>query len=124
MANSKTRTAEKAAPQDTGIKRDERGRLLPGSAPINPGGRPKGARDALTKAQSILWDNAEALVRKTVDMALEGDTKALKLCIERIFPAVQAEPTKNGSTYLGIQIIAPPGRPLKLENTTIEGETE
>jgi len=50
----------------------------------NPNGRPKGARNSATLAAEALLDGeAEALTRKAVQMALEGDTVALRLCIER-----------------------------------------
>jgi hypothetical protein len=54
----------------------------------NPDGRPKGARNAATLAAEALLDGeAEALTRKCVEMALAGDTVALRLCLERILPA-------------------------------------
>ncbi len=53
----------------------------------NPG-RPKGTRLRITRAvEDLLEGEAEALSRKAVDMALDGDTTALRLCIERIAPA-------------------------------------
>ena len=56
-------------------------------APGNPG-RPKGARHKTTLAiEELLDGQAEAITQKAVDMALEGDATALRLCIERIAPA-------------------------------------
>jgi hypothetical protein len=50
----------------------------------NPG-RPKGARHKATIAAEHLLDGeAEALTRKAIDMALAGDTTALRLCLERV----------------------------------------
>lgn len=52
----------------------------------NPG-RPPGARHKTTRAIEALLDGeAEGLTRKAVDMALEGDTTALRLCLERVAP--------------------------------------
>jgi hypothetical protein len=52
----------------------------------NPG-KPKGARHRATQAAHRLLDGqTEALTQKAVDMALEGDTVALRLCLERIAP--------------------------------------
>ncbi len=52
----------------------------------NPG-RPRGARHKATlAAQALLDGEAEALSRKAVELALEGDTTALRLCLERIAP--------------------------------------
>ena len=52
----------------------------------NPG-KPKGARHRATQAALALLDGeAEALTRQAVTLALEGDTTALRLCLERIAP--------------------------------------
>jgi len=52
----------------------------------NPG-KPKGARHKATRAALALLDGeAEALTRQAVTQALEGDTTALRLCLERIAP--------------------------------------
>ncbi len=50
-------------------------------------GRPHGSRNKTTIAIEALLDGeAEALTRKAVDLALEGDMAALRLCLERICP--------------------------------------
>ena len=55
-------------------------------APGNPG-KPRGTRHKATQAALALLDGeAEALSRQAVTMALEGDTTALRLCLERIAP--------------------------------------
>jgi len=54
----------------------------------NPAGKPPGTLHRATQAvQVMLEGEAEALTRKAVEMALEGDTTALKLCLDRIAPA-------------------------------------
>lgn len=54
--------------------------------PGNPG-KPKGTRHKATQAALMLLNGeAEALTRKAVELALEGDTIALRLCLERIVP--------------------------------------
>jgi len=59
----------------------------------NPAGRPRGARNATTMAaEALLQGEAEKLTRKAIDMALAGDTVALKLCLERIYPARKDRP--------------------------------
>jgi hypothetical protein len=58
----------------------------------NPG-RPKGARRRATLAAEALLDGeAEGLTRKAVDMALAGDTTALRLCLDRILPPRRERP--------------------------------
>ena len=53
----------------------------------NPG-KPKGSRHRATQAiQALIENQSEAITQKAVKMALEGDTTALRLCIERIAPA-------------------------------------
>ena len=52
----------------------------------NPG-KPKGSRHRATQAaQSLIENQSDAITQKAVEMALEGDTTALRLCIERIAP--------------------------------------
>ena len=52
----------------------------------NPG-RPKGTRLRVTRAvEELLEGEAEKISRKAIDLALEGDTTALRLCLERIAP--------------------------------------
>lgn len=61
---------------------DDTGKFAEG----NPG-KPKGARHKYTLAvQDMLDGEAEALGRKAVELALEGDTTALRLCLERVCP--------------------------------------
>ena len=62
--------------------RDGAGRFAAGNH-----GRPRGARHKATLAVEALLDGeAEGLTRKAVEMALDGDTTALRLCLERIAP--------------------------------------
>ena len=50
----------------------------------NPAGRPRGARNSATLAVEAMLDGeAEALTRKAIDMALAGDTVALKIFTHR-----------------------------------------
>jgi len=59
----------------------------------NPAGRPAGSRNNATLAcEALLEGQAEALTQKAVDMALAGDTVALRLCLERIYPARRDRP--------------------------------
>ena len=50
-------------------------------------GKPKGTRHKATMAAMALLDGeAETLSRKAVTLALDGDTTALRLCLERVAP--------------------------------------
>lgn len=69
-------------PKTTGRKAD--GTFAPGNS---YGGRPKGARHKTTLAiEALLEGEAEGLTRKAVEMALNGDTTALRLCLDRLAP--------------------------------------
>lgn len=53
----------------------------------NPAGKPVGARNATTLAiEKLLDGEAEAITRKAIEMAKEGDTIALRLVLERVAP--------------------------------------
>jgi hypothetical protein len=59
----------------------------------NPNGRLKGSRNAASLAVEVLLDGqAERLTRKCVEMALEGDVVAMRLCLERIYPVRKDRP--------------------------------
>jgi hypothetical protein len=53
----------------------------------NPKGRPQGSRNASTMAAEMLLANqAAAITQKCVDMAMDGDPTALRLCVSRLIP--------------------------------------
>ena len=67
----------------------------------NPAGKPRGIRHKATQAvQTMLEGETQALTRKAIDLALSGDTTALKLCLERLAPALKptALPVEVGHT--------------------------
>lgn len=65
----------------------QRGRPFEPGKSGNPKGRPKGARNnATVMAEALLDGEAHAITRKLIDKALEGDTTALRLCLERLLP--------------------------------------
>ncbi len=69
-----------------------RGQFKPGQSG-NPTGKPRGARHRATVAAEALLDGeAEALTRRAVELALEGDTTALKMCMDRILPPRKGRP--------------------------------
>ena len=59
----------------------------------NPAGRPRGSRNRATLLmESLLADNAEAIGRKAIEMAKQGDMPAIRLCMDRLAPARKGEP--------------------------------
>ncbi len=78
--------------ENLGIKQPHPGQFRRGKSG-NPAGKPKGALNHSTRAVLALLDGeAEALTRKAVVMALEGDTTALRLCLERLAPPAKDKP--------------------------------
>ncbi len=70
------------SPKSNGRKTD--GTFAPGNA---LGGRTKGSRHKTTIAiEAMLEGDHERLTRKAIDMALEGDGPALRLCLDRLSP--------------------------------------
>ena len=57
------------------------------------GGKTLGARHRVTLAiEGLLEGEHEALTRKAIEKALEGDTVALRLCLDRLAPARKDSP--------------------------------
>ena len=56
----------------------------------NPKGKPKGAKSKFTKFRELLEPHAEELFGKAVEMAMNGDATAMRLCVERLVPAYRA----------------------------------
>jgi Family of unknown function (DUF5681) len=64
-----------------------RGRPFEPGQSGNPSGRPKGARNKATvQIEALLEDEAEALTRKVIELALGGSIPALRICFERLLP--------------------------------------
>jgi hypothetical protein len=69
------------------------GRNTAGQFTAENSGRPKGSRNKATIAiESLLRGQAEALTQTAVTKALEGDSVALRICMERIAPAPKDKP--------------------------------
>lgn len=69
------------------------GRNTDGTFGKGNAGRPRGARNKTTQAVAALLEGeADKLTRKAIEMALEGDTVALRLCLERIHPPRKDSP--------------------------------
>ena len=102
----KTKTAANTAGKQRG-KPFEKGKSG------NPAGKKPGTKNRVTLAAEVLLDGeSEKLTRKAIDLALEGDTTALRLCMERILsprrdrpislalPAIQS--IKDATKAMGI----------------------
>jgi hypothetical protein len=64
-----------------------RGRPFEKGRSGNPGGRQPGSRNKATLAAAVLlMGESEALTRKAVELALAGDSTALRLCLDRLLP--------------------------------------
>ncbi|WP_133126810.1 DUF5681 domain-containing protein [Legionella nagasakiensis] len=57
----------------------------------NPTGKKVGTLNKRTKLAKLLEPHAEKLVDKTVELALDGDVNALRLCIERLIPKATSQ---------------------------------
>jgi hypothetical protein len=81
---------EGTATVDTGpaeIRRGHDGRWLPGTSGNPTGPKPGFRHKATVAVESLLAGEADKLTRRAIDKALEGDVKALRLCLERVAPA-------------------------------------
>jgi hypothetical protein len=74
----------------------------------NPSGRPKGSLNKHTQMANLIEVHAEALINKTIELALHGDPVALRLCIERLIPKKSEKNTvtmPDLSTFETVKII-------------------
>jgi hypothetical protein len=77
-------------PVSSGRKSD--GKFAKGNN-ANPAGRPVGSRNKhLIAVENLLDGEAEKLSRKAIELALAGDTTALRICMERILPPRKDRP--------------------------------
>lgn len=59
----------------------------------NPQGRRKGVPNRRTELAKMLDPHAEALIAKMIELALQGDVTALRVCMDRLIPKASREPT-------------------------------
>src|SRR2546423_9964841 len=75
--------------------------------PFEPGnklgrGRPRGSRNKTSAAvKELLESHAVSLVGKLVVEAIQGNLQVMKLCIERVMPALQELPVQLGKLPTG-----------------------
>lgn len=92
MRNNQTSPPVNTGPKQA--KRDQNGQFIKGSSG-NMSGRPQGRRNRATViAQSLFDGEVEAITQKVLELALQGDSGALRLALERILP-----PRKDSHVY-------------------------
>jgi hypothetical protein len=83
-------SAEKILPMAVNFMEEQRKQRGPGrpfekGRSGNPAGRPRGSRNRANRAmQKLLDGEADALTRNAVELALDGNTTALRLCLDRL----------------------------------------
>ena len=55
----------------------------------NPVGRPRGIKDKRTSIRELLKPHAKDLIDNAVSLALDGNTIALRLCLDRLIPPLK-----------------------------------
>ena len=58
----------------------------------NPGRRPGSRNKATVAVEALLDGEAEKITRKVIEMALAGDTVAMRLCLDRLCPPRRTRP--------------------------------
>jgi hypothetical protein len=77
-----------------------------GMPSLNPAGRPKGSVNKYVKlSRELMSDRGPEIVQKVIDLALDGDRHALKMCMDRILPTTKAVEITHDHKDLGINII-------------------
>ncbi len=71
----------------------QRGRPWQKGQSGNPAGRPKGARNRTTRlAEALVSDEAEKIIRATIDAALQGEVSAQRALLDRLLPPLRDRP--------------------------------
>lgn len=101
---------KEAKPDNAERKQANDTRFKPGQSG-NPAGKRPGTRHKITMAaQDLLDGESQALTRKAIELALEGNMTALRLCLERIIPPTRERSVKMNlpktSTAKGINLAA------------------
>ncbi len=78
----------------------------------NPAGRKPG-EGPFAKYRRMLASRSEELINQVIDLALAGDTTALKMCLDRLFPPLKPVeppvkfPLESGSlTHMGAAVLS------------------
>ena len=59
----------------------------------NPSGRPRGALNRATVlAQELLSARVESIAGKLIELAEDGDMRAIRVCMDRLVPAIKDQP--------------------------------
>ena len=87
-------------PARAGQKQANAGQFKPGKSG-NPRGRASGSRNRASLAVEQLLDGeAQALTRRCIELAMEGDTTALRICMERLCPPRRERPLNSDAVKL------------------------
>jgi Family of unknown function (DUF5681) len=77
------------------VKRNDDGQFIKGESG-NPAGREKGSRNRATMlAEQFLDNQSLGLVQKSLQLALDGDAAALRLCMSRIIARADRAPHRR-----------------------------
>ena len=89
------------------------GRNADGTFTTGNAGKPRGTRHKVTQAVlGLLEGQAEALTQRAVQLALAGDSTAMRLCLERLAPPRKDAPVTFACRLWPTQ--KTPHRPLQL----------
>jgi hypothetical protein len=80
--------------------------LYKGMPPLNPAGRPKGSVGKYTQlSRELMSERGPDIVNKVIELAMEGDTTCLKMCLDRILPPKRDVEVKHeGSQAINITV--------------------
>ena len=86
------RAATEGAAEPANAGRNADGTFAKGNS-ANPAGKPKGTLHRTTRAVLAMMEGeAEAITRKAIDLALAGDSVAMRLVMERLASPVRERP--------------------------------
>lgn len=83
----------------------------------NPAGRPKGSKNRMKLlAEQLIGNKAKLIVKKVIDMALNGNEACLKMCMDRILPAQRAVDGSQAEKQQAVNIFIEAAQQVKVSH--------
>jgi hypothetical protein len=82
----------------------------------NPNGRPKGSKNRMKLlAEGLIGDKAKLIVKKVIEMALNGNEACLRMCMDRILPTQKSVDGSQLEKQQAVNIFIETAQQIKID---------